>query len=43
MTLEAITELPPDDKTRLAVWLLQQDREEWDRQIERISHPVAVG
>jgi hypothetical protein len=38
MTLEAIkraiTELPRGDKTRLAAWLVQQDVEEWDRQIE---------
>jgi hypothetical protein len=31
---EAITELPRAEKTRLAAWLLQQDVEEWDRQIQ---------
>lgn len=31
---EAITELPWAEKTRLAAWLLQQDTEEWDRQIQ---------
>ena len=31
---EAITELPRAEKTRLAAWLLQQDMEEWDRQIQ---------
>ena len=31
---EAITDLPRDEKARLAAWLLQQDMEEWDQQIE---------
>ena len=30
---EAIAELPPDEKSRLAAWVLQQDLDEWDRQI----------
>ncbi|HUI43878.1 MAG TPA: hypothetical protein VL523_18100 [Terriglobia bacterium] len=38
MTIEAIkdaiAELPSDEKTRLAAWLVQQDFKEWDRQIE---------
>jgi hypothetical protein len=37
MTIEAIkdaiAELPLDEKTRLAAWLVQQDLREWDRQI----------
>ena len=47
MTLEAIkqaiNELPQDEKTRLALWLLQQDREEWDRQIEEDFSPGGHG
>jgi len=31
---EAISELPLDEKARLAAWLLRQDLEEWDRQIQ---------
>jgi hypothetical protein len=31
---EAITELPRAEKTRLTAWLLRQDIEEWDRQIQ---------
>jgi hypothetical protein len=31
---EAITDLAPEEKTRPVAWLLQQDMEEWDRQIE---------
>lgn len=31
---EAIAELPAEQKTSLAAWLLQQDTEEWDKQIE---------
>jgi len=40
---EAITVLTPDEKTRLAGWLLQQDREEWDRQIEQDFSPGGHG
>jgi hypothetical protein len=47
MTLEAIKEairdLAPDEKTRLAAWLLQQDMEEWDRQIEEDFSPGGRG
>jgi hypothetical protein len=31
---EAIAELPPNEKTRLVAWIVQQDVIEWDRQIE---------
>ncbi len=31
---EAIAELSLGEKARLAAWLLQQDAEEWDRQIQ---------
>ncbi len=40
---EAITGLPRADKTRLAVWLLQQDMEEWDRQILEDFSPGGRG
>jgi len=40
---EAITELPSHEKTRLAVWLLEQDREEWNRQIEEDFSPGGQG
>jgi hypothetical protein len=47
MTLEAIKgaiiELPRDEKTRLAAWLLQQDMEEWDRQIQYDFSPGGPG
>ena len=36
---EAITQLSPAEKTRLAAWLLQQDMEEWDRQIQEDFSP----
>jgi len=40
---EAITGLPRDEKTRLAAWLLQQDMEEWDRQIQEDFSPGGRG
>lgn len=40
---EAITELPLDEKTRLAAWLLRQDMAEWDRQIEEDFSPAGRG
>jgi len=40
---EAITDLAPDEKARLAAWLLQQDMEEWDRQIEEDFSPGGRG
>jgi hypothetical protein len=40
---EAITELSPAEKTRLAAWLLQQDMEEWDRQIQQDFSPGGRG
>jgi hypothetical protein len=47
MTVEAIkiaiTELPRAEKTRLAAWLLQQDLEEWDRQIQEDFSPGGRG
>jgi len=47
MTVEAIKEaiavLAPDEKTGPAAWLLQQDMEEWDRQIEEDFSPGGRG
>jgi hypothetical protein len=47
MTLEGIKEaikgLTSEEKTRLAAWLLQQDSEEWDRQIEEDFTPGGPG
>ena len=47
MTLEAIkqaiTDLSPDEKTRLAAWVLQQDMREWDHQIEEDFSPGGRG
>ena len=40
---EAITDLTADEKTRLAAWLLKQDMEEWNRQIERDFSPGGRG
>jgi hypothetical protein len=40
---EAITELPRDEKTRLASWLLQQGVEEWDRKIQEDFSPGGRG
>ena len=40
---EAIADLPPDEKTRLAAWVLQQDLEEWDRQIQDDFSPGGRG
>jgi hypothetical protein len=41
--MEAITVLTPDEKTRLAAWLLEQDMQEWDRQIEQDFSPGGRG
>ena len=40
---EAIADLPPDEKTRLAAWVIEQDREEWDRQIQDDFSPGGRG
>lgn len=40
---EAIEELPPRAKTRLAAWILSQDLEDWDRQIEDDFSPGGRG
>ena len=47
MTIEAIkdaiTGLPLEEKTRLAAWVLQQDLEDWDRQIQDDFSPGGRG
>jgi hypothetical protein len=40
---EAIADLPPDEKARLAAWVLQLDLEEWDRQIQDGFSPGGRG
>jgi hypothetical protein len=40
---EAIAELPAEEKTSLTAWLLQQDMEEWDKQIEEDFSPGGRG
>ena len=40
---EAIADLPPDEKARLAAWVLQQDLGEWDRQIDDDFSPGGRG
>ena len=40
---EAIADLSPKEKTRLAAWVLQQDEEEWDRQIQDDFSPGGRG
>ena len=40
---EAISELPLEEKTRLAAWVLQQDLGDWDRQIQDDFSPGGRG
>ncbi|MFZ0961516.1 MAG: hypothetical protein WAO35_11485 [Terriglobia bacterium] len=40
---EAIADLSPDEKTRLAAWVIEQDREEWNRQIQDDFSPGGRG
>ena len=40
---EAITDLPRDEKSRLAAWLLQQDMDDWDGQMQRDFSPGGRG
>jgi hypothetical protein len=37
---EAITGLPTDDRAALTTWLLQQDMDDWDRQMQ---HDFSAG
>ena len=47
MTVEAIKEaiagLPAEQKTSLTAWLIRQDMNEWDRQIEEDFSPGGRG
>jgi hypothetical protein len=40
---EAITGLPTNDKAALTTWLLQQDMDDWDRQMQRDFSPGGRG
>ena len=40
---QAIDDLPPDQKTSLAAWLVRQDMDDWDRQIEEDFSPGGAG
>ena len=40
---EAIVGLPTDDKAALTTWLLQQDLDDWDRQMQRDFSPGGRG
>jgi Arc/MetJ-type ribon-helix-helix transcriptional regulator len=40
---EAIADLPREEKARLAAWVIEQDREEWDRQIQDDFSPGGRG
>jgi hypothetical protein len=40
---EAITGLPTNDKAALTAWLLQQDMDDWDRQMHRDFSPGGRG
>jgi hypothetical protein len=39
----AIEELPPEDQTALAAWVVDRDRVRWDEQIERDFSPGGAG
>ena len=47
MTIEAvkqaIAELPSEQKTSLTAWLVRQDMDDWDRQIEQDFSPGGAG
>jgi hypothetical protein len=40
---QAITDLPADEKARLAAWVVRLDLEEWDRQIQEDFSPGGRG
>jgi hypothetical protein len=47
MTLEAlkqaIAELPAEEKAALATWLNEQERDQWDRQMQKDFSPGGPG
>ena len=38
-----IEELPPEEQTALAVWIVDRDRARWDEEIERDFSPGGAG
>lgn len=40
---EAIAELGADEKASLTAWLIEQDRADWDRQMEEDFSPGGAG
>ena len=40
---QAIAELPSEQKTSLTAWLVRQDMDDWDRQIEQDFSPGGAG
>lgn len=40
---QAIADLPSDQKTSLTAWLVRQDMDDWDRQIEEDFSPGGLG
>ena len=40
---QAIAELPSEQKTSLTAWLVRQDLDDWDRQIEQDFSPGGAG
>ena len=40
---QAIAELPSEQKTSLTAWLVRQDTDDWDRQIEQDFSPGGAG
>ena len=40
---QAIAELPSEQKTSLTAWLVRQDLDDWDRQIEEDFSPGGAG
>ena len=40
---QAIAELPSEQKTSLTAWLVRQDMNDWDRQIEEDFSPGGTG
>jgi hypothetical protein len=39
----AIVELPPEEQTALAAWIVDRDRGRWDEEIERDFSPGGAG
>ncbi len=39
----AIAELPEEEQTALAAWIVERDRDRWDNEIERDFSPGGAG